>query len=124
MRNMIFALFFLCELWFKKYSTDSQAIEIDSSTIKSATEAVSTTIDIAQKIDIIIKMASQFVVLAKKEMTDATGEEKRNWVIEKLKTICDGIDIVLDDDSLRAINEGAYAEMKSKEAIESTSEKW
>ena len=97
--------------------------KIDSSTIKSATEAVSTTIDIAQKIDIIIKMASQFVILAKKEMTDATGEEKRNWVIEKLKTICDGIDIVLDDDSLRAINEGAYAEMKSKEAIESTSEK-
>ena len=97
--------------------------KIDSCKIKLATEAVSTTIDIAQKIDIIIKMASQFVVLAKKEMTDATGEEKRNWVIEKLKTICDGIDIVLDDDSLRAINEGAYAEMKSKETIESTSEK-
>lgn len=92
--------------------------KIDSSTIKSATDTVTTAVDLAQKLDILFKMANQFVILAKKEMTDATGEEKRDWVIEKLKKICEGLDIVLDEDSLKAINEGAYTEMKKSESTE------
>lgn len=94
--------------------------KINSNTIKAATDTVTTAVDLAQKLDILFKMANQFVILAKKEMTNATGEEKRNWVIDKLKKICDGLDIVLDDDSLKAINEGAYTEMKKNESVEQT----
>ena len=97
--------------------------KVDSSTIKSATDVVTTTMSLAQKIDIVITMAKQFVILAKKEMADSTGEEKRDWVIKKLKTICDGLDLILDDDSLKAINEGAYSEMKKDENTNQTGNK-
>lgn len=88
---------------------------VGKDTIESATTTVTTVVDVAQKLEIVITMAKQFVVLAKAEMKDATGEEKRNWVIEKLKTLCNGLDFVIDEDQLRAINEGAYSEMVKKE---------
>lgn len=84
---------------------------VKSDTITSVEETISAVEGIAQKFDIVIKMAQQFVVLAKTEMKDATGEEKREWVITKLKEFCDTLDIVLNDDQLRAINEGAYKAM-------------
>lgn len=89
--------------------------KVNTNTIESATETVTTVVDVAQKLDVVIKMAKQFVVLAKAEMKDASGEEKRNWVIKQLKKVCDSIDFAIDDDQLRAINEGAYAEMVKKE---------
>ena len=82
--------------------------KMNSSTVQAATDTVTTAVDLAQKINIICQMANKFVVLAKAEMKDASGEEKRNWVIEKLKGICESLDVVLGDDELRAINEGAY----------------
>lgn len=89
--------------------------KINPSTIKAATSTVTTVTDLSQKFDILFKMTNQYVVLAKKELSTATGEEKRDWVIKKLQNVCEGLDIVLDDDSLRAINEGAYTNMKKGE---------
>lgn len=89
--------------------------KMDSNVIESATETVTTVVEVAQKLDIVIKMAKQFVILAKTEMKDATGEEKRNWVISKLKELCSELDFVLDNDTLKAINESAYTDMKKDE---------
>lgn len=89
--------------------------KLGSEIIDSATDTVTTVVEVAQKLDIIIKMAKQFVILAKTEMKDATGEEKRNWVISKLKELCSELDFILDDDTLKAINESAYTDMKKDE---------
>ena len=94
--------------------------KMNSSTVESVTETVTTTVDFAQKLGVIFEMANKFVVLAKAEMKDATGEEKRNWVIEKLKGVCNILDVVLGDDELRAINEGAYTDMIKNKEVETS----
>lgn len=82
--------------------------------IKSATEVVDTITETAKKFSLVITMAKKFVILAKKEFKDGQGEEKKNWVILQLRSLCDKLDLVLTNEELEAINEDAYVEMKKE----------
>ena len=90
--------------------------KMSASDVESARETVDTVMNIAQKFELIYKMADKFVILAKKKFSDGKGEEKKNWVIEQLKKIADTLDLVLTDEDYEAINESAYVDMKKDEA--------
>ena len=46
---------------------------------------------------------------------DGQGEEKKNWVIMQLRSLCEKLDLVLSNEELEAINEDAYVTMKKDE---------
>lgn len=86
-----------------------------AASVASATEIVTTVEETAKKLSLVVTMAKKFVILAKKEFKDGQGEEKKNWVIMQLRSLCEKLDLVLSNEELEAINEDAYVTMKRDE---------
>ena len=89
--------------------------KVNPSVVEDVREAVDTSINLAQKFELIFMMSKKFVIMAKKKFSDGNGTEKREWVIDQLKQVSETLDIVLSRDQLEAINESAYVDMKNAE---------
>nr|DAT84923.1 MAG TPA: holin [Caudoviricetes sp.] len=55
----------------------------------------------------------KFVISAKNQFINGTGEEKREYVTKQIKTLCEKYKIDLTDDQIRALIEEAYDLMKA-----------
>ena len=108
--NFVVLVAYIC---YQKYILPN----IDVKTLESATETVDTAYELYQKFGIITDMAKKFVILAKASLKDASGSEKRDWVIDQLKGICEKVDLILTDEELKAINESAYDEMCKDDSL-------
>lgn len=64
----------------------------------------------AAEFQVLLNYAESFVAYAR-QFLDASGEEKMNTVVEKLKVICVQQKINVDDETLRAIAQKAYDAM-------------
>lgn len=65
---------------------------------------------------VLLNYAESFVSYAKQFLTDLTGPEKMDAVVEKLKAICEQQGINVDEETLRAIGQKAYDAMKAGES--------
>lgn len=64
---------------------------------------------------VILSYAESFCAYAKQFLSDLTGSEKMDAVVERLKTLCGQMGIDMDDEILRAIAQKAYNNMVSSE---------
>ena len=69
----------------------------------------------AVQFEVLLKYAESFCAYARKFLTNYSGSEKMNDVVEKLKVICEQHKIELDDDTLKAIAQKAYDAMVAGE---------
>lgn len=69
----------------------------------------------AAEFAVILSYAESFVAYARQFLTDYTGEQKMNTVIEELKKICEKQGIDVDEKTLKAIAQKAYDAMKAGE---------
>ena len=72
--------------------------------------------DHAAEFVVLLNYAESYVAYAKQFLSDYTGQQKMNSVVEKLRLICDERGIKVDDETLRAIGQKAYDAMKAGEA--------
>ena len=72
------------------------------------------TSEFAATFQVILNYAESFVAYAR-QFVDASGEEKMDTVVEKLKAICKEQGIKVDDETLKAIAQKAYDAMKAGE---------
>lgn len=71
--------------------------------------------DLTAQFQLLLSYAESFVAYARQFMTELSGKEKMDSVVEKLKTICDQQGIEVDEDTLRAIGQKAYDAMVAGE---------
>lgn len=69
----------------------------------------------AAEIDVILRYAESFVAWARQFLSDSSGEEKMEAVVQKLREICEQRGIQVDEETLRAIAQKAYDAMVAGE---------
>ena len=73
------------------------------------------TIDqISQKIYLITNYAEAFIIWAKQFMNKASGPEKMDAVVEKLKEVAERYDLDISEDEIRAIAQRTYDTVKKE----------
>lgn len=75
--------------------------------------------------EVLLKYAESFCAYARQFLTDYSGSEKMDSVVESLDAICKDLNIEVDEETLRAIGQKAYdamvtGENSAKVIIEST----
>lgn len=65
-----------------------------------------------EKIANITSWVYKFVISAKNQFKDYTGEQKLEYVTEQVKVLCEKYKITLTDEQIRALIEDAYDMMK------------
>ena len=70
----------------------------------------------AVQFEVLLKYAESYCAYARKFLTNLSGAEKMDAVIDKLQDICDNQGIEVDSETLRAIAQKAYDAMKAGEA--------
>lgn len=75
--------------------------------------------------EVLLKYAESFCAYARQFLTDYSGSEKMDSVVESLYNICKDLNIEVDEETLRAIGQKAYdamiaGENSAKVVIENT----
>jgi len=71
--------------------------------------------ELSIQFQLLLNYAESFVAYARQFLTDLSGKEKMDAVVEKLKVICEQQGIEVDEDTLRAIGQKAYDAMVAGE---------
>lgn len=81
----------------------------NNGTVNSAEQTIVTT-----AIEYVSKIAYNFVIYAKNKLTEKTGNEKYDYVVEQVTKICKEKGLTLTEDEINAIVETQYQNMIDK----------
>ena len=76
--------------------------------------------DLTVQFQLLLNYAESFCAYARQFLTQLSGKEKMDNVVEKLKAICDEQGIQVDEETLRAIGQKAYDAMVAGETTSKT----
>ena len=68
-------------------------------------------INTSSALDFVSKAAFDFVVFAKNKLSDKTGNEKFDYVVEQIKKVCEQNNITITEEQIKAIIEKSYQAM-------------
>ena len=78
---------------------------------KATIQNESTVQNALAQFELLLKYAESFCAYARQFLTDYTGSEKMDDVVENLDFICEDLNIEVDEETLRAIGQKAYDAM-------------